>query len=162
MRKLIAVILLAVFGCKTHEKVEHKLTGLPSGPPVLVYKTKANYNNLVPVILSDDKTTIVSYPDPTDIKTASGFAVPVLLHEGYLLDNRGIGKNVAFLNITYQDYAAFENVPNLKMLYNLIRDKDPLTELWYCGPKNSFGNVTKNLNNMIDNDLLKEKCKSLK
>ena len=80
-----------------------------SGPPVLVYKTKANYNNLVPVILSDGKTEIVSYPHPKDLIKGSRFPLPFILNDGYLLDNRGIGKNVAFLKSIHPTNSIFFN-----------------------------------------------------
>ena len=67
-----------------------------SGPPTTLYKTKADYNNKVPVTLSEDKTKIVSYPSPKDVFYNGNFAYPTPLAQGYLLDNRGIGKNVAY------------------------------------------------------------------
>ena len=133
-----------------------------SGPSVFVYKTKANYNNLVPVILSDDKTEILSYPHPSDIKTGSGYPLPVLLNNGYLLDNRGIGKNVAFLKITYEDYSKLENAPSLKEMYSLILDKNPLTELCDCGVKSAFTDLTKQLNDLIDKKVIRTTCKTIK
>ena len=62
---------------------------------VVIYKTAKDYRNNVPVTLSDDKTTIVSYPHPTDLVLGEGLALPASLHNGYLLDNRGINRNVA-------------------------------------------------------------------
>lgn len=132
-----------------------------SEPPVLVYKTKANYNNLVPVLLSDDKKVIVSYPHPNDIKTGSGYSLPVLLHDGYLLDNRGIGKNVAFLKMTYEEYGKLEKPLSVNELYNLILDKDPLVELCNCGVKSSYKNLTKQMNELIDSKKLGTTCKKM-
>ena len=34
-------------------------------PAAIVYKTRANYNNTVPVMLKADKTAIMSYPAPS-------------------------------------------------------------------------------------------------
>lgn len=133
-----------------------------TGPQLLVYKTKADYNNLVPVILSDDKTTIVSYPHPKDIIVGSGYPLPTLLNNGYLLDNRGIGKNVAFLKMTYEDYSKLKDTPTLKELYSLIIDKDPLTELCNCGVKTASDNSVIHLNKLIDNNKLRTTCKTIK
>ncbi len=157
-------------GCKTNNKVmqtssETQTEFVPifaSGPPVLVYKTKANYNNLVPVILSDDRTEIVSYPHPGDIKTGSGFSLPVILNDGYLLDNRGIGKNVAFLKMTYEEYTKLANAPSIKELYDNIVDKDPLIELCDCGVKSAFIDQTKQLNKLIKSKKIRTTCKTIK
>ena len=170
MKIIISIILLSFIGCKTNNKVmqtsnETKSEFVPvfsSGPPVLVYKTKANYNNLVPVILSDDKTEIVSYPHPNDLIKGSGFPLPFILNDGYLLDNRGIGKNVAFLKLTYEEYTKLENVPSIKELYDNILDKDPLTELCDCGVKTAFSDDTKQLNKLIDNRKIRTTCKTIK
>lgn len=166
MKKIISILLIVLLGCKTSNKVTQTTTefvpNFTAGQPVLVYKTKANYNNLVPVILTDDKTAIVSYPHPNDIKTGSGYPIPTLLNDGYLLDNRGIGKNVAFLEMTYEDYSKLENVPTLKELYELIIDKDPLVELCDCGIKTAFTDQTNQLNKLIENKKLRTTCKTIK
>ena len=170
MRKIIPILLFAALGCKTNNTVTQAPKNKESeftpqfipGPPALVYKTRANYNNLVPVILSDDKTEIVSYPAPTDIKTESGYQVPTVLNKGYLLDNRGIWKNVAFLKLTYEEYSKLQNPLTPKELYDLIIDKDPLTELCNCGIKSAFSDITTQLNELIDNNTLRSKCKKIK
>jgi len=38
------------------------------------------------------------------------------LANGYLLDNRGHRKNVAFLSMTYGDYGALDTLPSLRQL----------------------------------------------
>jgi hypothetical protein len=170
MKAFIPILLLFCISCISTKKViqtadlkqQELVPVFVPGPPVLVYKTKTNYNNFVPVILSDDKSEIVSYPHPSDIKTEDGYQTPVILHKGYLLDNRGIGKNVAFLNITYEDYAKLREVPTLKELYGLIIDKDPLIELCNCGVKTAFTNQTKQLNELIDSNKLRIICKIVK
>jgi hypothetical protein len=129
-----------------------------AGPPTFVYKTKGDYKNLVPVILSDDKTSIVSYPHPSDLKTANGISTPTELSKGYLLDNRGVGKNVAFVNITYEDYAKLESAPSLDQLFTKIIDKDPIVSLCNCGNRNSYKDVVSELNEVIDGGLLEKKC----
>ena len=158
MKILIPIILVTLMGCKTNHDLVKKESGgqpqespaLSATPQVLVYKTKADYNNRVSVILSDDKTQIISYPDPHDIKMRPGYPAPTPLHDGYLLDNRGIGKNVAFLSLTWTEYAGLQKIPSLKELYGLVVDKDPLRELIDCGNINAFTNPVKQLNKLID------------
>ena len=131
-------------------------------PHVLVYKTKADYRDLVPVLLSADKKHIISYPAPGDVKTGSGYALPVLLHKGYLLDKRGIGVNSAFLKLTYEEYSQLKELPSPAGLYDTIADKNPLTTLYDCGIRENGGNLVKELNKIIDKKQLSKKCKAMK
>lgn len=122
--KIRAVIILSVIfvSCKSSVEMPTKTNEISFGSsavsslPILVYKTKKNYNNLVPLLLNDDKTQIVSYPDPHDVKVGSAFLLPTSLQNGYLLDNKGIGINVAFLKYTYEEYYNLKNLPTLKEL----------------------------------------------
>ena len=52
---------------------ENQKIGMAS-PPVIVYKTRNDYFDKVPVILSEDKTRIVSFPDPLDLKINGNFS----------------------------------------------------------------------------------------
>lgn len=131
-------------------------------PHIVIYKTTKDYSHNVPVILSDDKTQIVSYPHPSDLIFDNRLALPSALNNGYLLDNRGIQKNVAFLKYTYEEYSKLKDVPPLQDLYKAIIDKDPLTELWDCGSKATYADVQKQLNESIDKNLLSEKFKRIK
>jgi hypothetical protein len=132
------------------------------GQPVMVYKTKQDYYNNVPVLLSDDKSEITMYPHPSDLRSNDAFSLPTKLKNGYLLDNRGITKNVAFLKLTYEQYSRLESVPSLKELQQLIIDKDPLLELCYCGSKTAFTNTEIQLNQLIDTKKLRSSCKIVK
>lgn len=132
-----------------------------SEPPLLVYKTKKNYNYLVPVLLSDDRITIISYPHPKDLIVGSGYSLPTILNDGYLIDNRGIGRNVAFLSISYEEYSKLENAPSIDEIYKMIIDKEPLLELCNCGAKTSFINIEKEINILILNNKLKTICKQI-
>lgn len=159
MKNLI-IILTFFIACKGQNRAPFKPDFI-TAPPTVVYKTKANYNNLVPVLLSDDKKQIISYPHPTDIKIGDKFASPTILSNGYLLDNRGIGKNVAFLKLTYEQYSKLENAPALSELYELIIDKDPLNELCDCGNKKAFTDQTKQLNKLIKTGKLRSTCRTI-
>lgn len=116
------------------KKSEVKSTALA---PCIFYKTRADYRMNVPVILSEDKTRIVSYPDVIDIRNQGGAAYPSELVNGYLLDNRGIGPTVAFLSYTYDDYAKLKKTPSMDDLMSHIIDKDPVTEMYRCGTRNN-------------------------
>jgi len=104
-----------------------------SGPPTIIYKTKDDYAEYVPVSLSEDKTTIVSFPHPRDLYYKGELAMPTELSDGFLLDNRGIDTNVAFLSIKYQDYSKMKTAPQPDSLITKILDSDPLLEFYNCG-----------------------------
>jgi hypothetical protein len=164
MRYLI-IVLLSVLAWSCHSKKKKALSFEPKyvpGANAIVYKTKANYNNLVAVTLSDDKSEIISYPHPTDVYKDSLVALPTVLNKGYLLDNRGINTNVAFLKITYKEYAQLSEAPSLKVMYDMIIDKDPISEMCNCGHKESIENIVEKINYLIDKNKLEEVCKKLK
>jgi len=132
-----------------------------TGPPVIIYKTKADYYDKVPVILSDDKSKVVSYPGARDLYIGDKLALPTRLHKGFLLDNRGINENVAFLNISYEKFTMMQRVFTAGQLYDMILDKDPLTEMYNCGKKSKFKDEVAELNVIIDKGSF-EGCKKLK
>ena len=88
-------------------------------------------------------------------------AYPTPLEQGYLLDNRGIGKNVTFLNITYLDYSNLPQAPSLQDLYKMIIDKDPLVQMSNCGNRQKYGNVVSEMNRLIK-DIKLSKCQKIK
>jgi len=108
------------------------------GPHAVVYKTKADYSKYVPVNLSDDKSKITSYPAPQDVYTNGKLALPTPLPHEFWLDNRGIGPNSCFIKITYEEYAKMPQSPSPDELYKLIIDKDPFTEMYDLGLRNTL------------------------
>lgn len=161
--KILILILISLSACMIQNKKALKpdFSSL-SAQHILVYKTKFNYNNLVPVLLSNDKTEIISYPNPRDLIVGSGYSLPTILNNDYLLDNRGIGINVAFLKLTYEEYSELKEAPSMKELYSYILDKSPLQELCDCGNKNVFSDIEKELNIIIDKNQIRITCKPLK
>lgn len=127
-----------------------------AGPSTLVYKTRKDYYNNVPVTLSEDKSKIVNYPATSDVYYKGKLAYPTKLEKGYLLDNRGINTNTAFLSLTYEEYIKLKEVPALSDLYALIIDKDPIKELYNCGNRYKFKDEINELNEIIKSNKLKE------
>lgn len=171
MKTIILLIAVSVFcGCSCNKKLIQQTNLIQStfaivnenNQHLFVYKTKADYYNFVPVILTEDKSKIISYPDPLDVKLDGKSQMPTILHEGYLLDNRGINKNIAFINITYEDYARLKTIPSLTELYNLIIDNDPLIELYDCGIKSGAIDDFNKINRLIDNKKLRAETKVIK
>lgn len=124
-------------------------------PPVIVYKTTGKYYNKVPVGLSRDKTKIVSYPGPKDIFHRGAFSYPTILENGYLLDNRGMDENSAFLELTYDEYSKLEKTPSAEELFNCILDNDPFTEMYHCESPFDYSDLEKELNDLISGGNLK-------
>lgn len=120
-----------------------------SGSHVFVYKTKKDYFYHVPVLLSADKQSILSYPHPNDLKIGNNLRLPSKLNRGYLLDNRGINLNVGFLNISYIEYSKLSTSPSMDDLQKLLIDTDPLTELYDLGLRDHYTNLEKEINKII-------------
>ena len=169
MRYSISSILLIVFltiivvACsnskvnktkQVESKKEEVNVPTKAGPQVIIYKTKADYFNNVPVTLSDDKSKIVSYPGIKDIFYKGDLAYPTKLNNGFLLDNRGIDNNTAFLKYTYEQYSKLEATPTSDELLANILDKDPIAEIYNCGSKYDYKDLVTELNKAIDDNNL--------
>jgi len=175
LRKLISLLfLITIFfpfiSCKTPQESEtfkaqdsvpnKNILGkreMLARPPVIIYKTSKDYFHNVPVGLSEDKSSIVSYPDITDVFYQGELAYPTKLAGGYLMDNRGIGINSAFIKYTYEEYSRLSTTPSPEVLFNLITDKNPFTEMYLLSCKKD----TSEINNLIISGL-KENCKKIK
>ena len=158
MIRLIIVCSLVAFGCLVGCTTSRKSTNnetisfnsvVKAMPAVVIYKTKKDYSQNVPVGLSEDKMKIVSYPAISDVKIWGKYPYPTRLEDGYLLDNRGISQNVAFLSYTYEEYAALPATPSVSTLMEKIIDKDPLIEIHNCGNRSQYNNLIKELNELI-------------
>ncbi len=155
----IMIIVSFTLSCKNSKvnqsqqnEKEEEMEGAKNtaGPPVIIYKTKDDYFDKVPVTLSEDKSEIASYPGIKDVFLGGEPAYPTNLNDGFLLDNRGVDKNSAFLNLTYEEYSKLKEVPSLEELNEMIIDRDPFTELYHCGSKFDYKDVVKELNEKID------------
>ncbi|MBN1339497.1 MAG: hypothetical protein JXA03_09245 [Bacteroidales bacterium] len=154
------VIFALVYSCENRpksntenavgEKEDSVVRVAQPGPPVIIYKTKNNYYDKVPVILSEDKESIASYPDIRDVYRNGQYSYPTRLNDGFLLDNRGIDRNVAFLKLTYGEYSKLEKTPSGSELMEMILDPDPLTEMYHCGSRSKYKDVEGDLNGRID------------
>lgn len=162
MIKKLGILAVAFAACMGKNNIAFTPDFETPAPQALVYKTKGDYANRVPVLLSDDKTEIIAYPHPADLRVGKAFLTPTTLDEGYLLDNKGIGVNVAFLSYTYEEYSKLAEVPTLKELYDKIIDKEPLTELCNCGSKKALIEPEKQLNSLIKGGKLRTVCKAVK
>ena len=158
VKLLFLGLLLAFVSCTT--KPKQTVTGVTAVPHTIIYKTKKNYHLYVPITLSKDKKSILSYPAPKDIYYQGKLAYPTALKNAYLLDNRGINKNVAFLSYTYEQYSQLKEVPPMDTLWAKILDKDPLLEMYDCGSKYQYKDELSELNKIIDAQF--KNCKKIR
>ncbi len=159
---IMSIALMSISACKPKQQVS-AVKGKPilANAPVIVYKTKADYSQHVPVTLSSDKMEIVSYPAPGDVYYGGDLAYPVSLEKGYLLDKRGINENSAFTKWTYYEYSRLSKTPTPQEIRNMLLDKDPFIEIYHCGTRNDFENLVEDLNKIIKKDKL-DRFKRLK
>ncbi len=132
-----------------------------SSAPCIIYKTRSDYAHNVPVTLNEKKSGLTSYPGVKDLMYQGRMAYPTELAQGFLLDNRGIGPNVAFLDYTYEQYQELDQVPGLEQLMKHITDKDPVTEMYNCGPRSQYKDIENDLNKLINSGNLNS-CKKIK
>jgi hypothetical protein len=136
MKKIILLPILVLFVmCKTDQKI---VSDSRTSAPLIIYKTKADYSNKVPIVMNDSKDMIVSYPSPKDIYFNGELALPVKLKHGYYIDNRGISTNSVFTSYTYEEYSKLATAPKLEELMDRIIDKDPFLEIYDCGVRGKF------------------------
>lgn len=155
---LIAAILLA--GCAERKAVQNMELSYAPGPHAVVYKTRQDYSNLVPIRLSEDRTQIVGYPDPDDLRRDGGLTLPIALEKGYVLDVQGIGPNVAFTSYTYEEYSRLPEPPLAEDMLRAVIDDQPLESMCDCGLLSQFENPVADLNRIIKLGKLKP-CKEL-
>jgi len=160
---MAGLCVLLNWGCKstepTNAELDRQLSMKPA--PVVIYKTKADYNRKVPVMLSDDRQQLISYPHPNDLRFSDGtFRYPLPLSSGYLLDRKGIGPKTVFLRMSYEEY--FAQAPDPSTLLSLISDTDPIQEIWHCYLKINEKDITDSLNFIISNKLLSKRCRKIK
>ncbi len=147
---LFICIVFTFTSCKTKKEMQKDpTTAYVSGPHVMIYKTTADYFMHVPVTLSEDKKSIVSYPAPGDVFFNGDLAYPVKLEDGFLLDRRGITANSGFLSWTYYEYSRFEKTPSPDELMKKMLDADPFTIIYDCGKISKYRDLEKELNQKI-------------
>ncbi len=147
---IMAGLLSACCSAKKAETTQaNKQVSMP-GPKVIIYQTTKDYSQLVPITLSEDGKTIVSYPDVKDVYYNGNLAYPTKLNNGFLLDNRGIDKNAAFIKLTYDEYAKLTATPAPGELMHMIVDKQPIKSMYSCGIRSSFKDIEQELNSKID------------
>lgn len=167
---ILAIMISFISCCRKVQQNTTPVTGsVPTydsldfiGPPTIIYKTNKDYYDKVPVTLSEDKSKVISYPDIKDVYYEGQLSLPTRMSNGYLLDNRGISQNVAFISMTYQEYAALDKTPDPDELMKYIIDDEPIAEMYNCGNRYQFtSGVVTEVNTIIGTGKLGS-CKKMK
>ena len=151
MKILYLIITLLFYSCcnnNTKQMNKHNY-GFRTDSKVIIFKTKSDFYYNVPIIISDNKNEIISYPHPSDLTIEKKLRLPIKLINGFLLDNRGISKNIAFIKLTYEDYSKLNQPPSLLDLKEMILDDDPILEIYDCGFFSDYDDLVKDLNTII-------------
>ena len=169
MSKFVYVVFFAgiLFACSSL-KVKQNSKPIHSAPiPVkhdnqalrkgMIIKTNEDITNLVPVRLSKDKKSILSYPAPSDLP----FQTTYQLENGYLLDLVGVNENSAYLDLTIQTYKKLNQVYSLEEMKNHLKIISPFVELYECSYESDQSSTIIQLNQWIRQGLLSEKCKKI-
>ncbi|MEM8967256.1 MAG: hypothetical protein AAGE93_12620 [Bacteroidota bacterium] len=153
LRTYISVLMLSVLvSCSQRTTMPQTI----STAPVIIYQTKTDYSQYVPVRLSNDGSRIVAYPAPSDVRQGDSYRYPVLLDKGYYWDQQGVSPNTAFLSITYTEYAALETTPNPETLLANILDRTPFLEMYHAGSVGDYRQIELELNKIIAQNRLSE------
>ncbi|MCK4662923.1 MAG: hypothetical protein KAT68_08665 [Bacteroidales bacterium] len=134
-----------------------------------IYKTRGDYNNLIFIRLSKDKKMVVQYPGPSGVYyiNKDGDTIlftPTILHQDFLLDNKGISVNSVFIDITYEEFSKRESSLSQEEMLNMIVDDDPIIELYKTRKSAELlpELTVDKINELIDNDELDKYFEQLK
>lgn len=95
-------------------------------PKLHIYRTNGDYINNVPIMLSADGKSVVSFPAPSDISMQS---LPLELSDGWLIDRRGVGGNSVFTRYTYEEYMNLSQTPSVAQLIEAVIPGSGVTEI---------------------------------
>lgn len=146
----IGSMMVSCCGAKKAENMKSDQKVFLPGPKVIIYQTRKDYSKFVPIILSADKKSVESYPDIKDVYSNGNLSYPTQLHNDYWLDNRGISINVAFINLTYEEYSKLTKTPLPEELLNMLIDSQPVISMFSCGLRSSYQDIESELNTKID------------
>lgn len=158
----IALLLCLSAGCAGRKATATAEGMAERTRPLMVYRTKQDLHDKVPVGLSEDRQHILSYPQPKDLLLDGKLRLPTKLAKNHWLDNKGVSLNTGFLRMTYAEYAALQEAPPLAEMEAMLMDRDPLESLCDCGLRGTMADPVKEINGLLKKNLLRERCKVLK
>ena len=150
MKFLIKIIIISVvlLGCRATRKTKSSSFNVMDLKNVVVYKSKSDYSNNVPIMYSKELGSIISYPAPTDVERFKELK-PIELSEGYLLDQIGVNLRTVYLEYSLDEYSEFREAPSLETMTKKILEYSPFVELYDIGQPNEKNNSIDKLNKLI-------------
>lgn len=122
-----------------------------------IYKTRYNYSDLIPVVLNDSKSEILSMPTKEVLINNDGsINHPSQLSNGYLISHDfDFNKNIAFLDLTIEEYINSDKLPNAEEQIKYVKDFEPFRELYiFKCDKNK--NPVEEVNRLITSNKIRE------
>lgn len=136
MKYIICILaLLMLWSCSTNKTISNSskpIVGVQKTAPQIIYKTKQDFSQNVPISMNKERTKITGFPAPSDIIINGVLQTPIQLEDGYFYDRRGISNNTVFIKLTYQAYSKLAKNPSIPQLMDLIIEKHPITEVYSC------------------------------
>lgn len=129
---VIGISLLAT-GCRASGdkaaaatfSTEGKTKTATAAPRALIYRMNGDFSTFVPVQTDASRSHLISFPAPSDI---TELTAPVSLPSGWWLDRQGVGLNTAFLSISREKYAGFDETPGQGYIMESIMPAAFVTE----------------------------------
>lgn len=135
----ITIVLMLLMGaCKSTSDIDYSKVDY-EGYPTVIYKMKADYSLLVPVMLNAEKNKIMAYPAPKDLFNKEGeLRFPIPLDKGFYLDEIGVSVNTAYLSLTIDKYSHMVQVPHIDSLFKLVVENDPFERIYNLGNRMQY------------------------
>jgi hypothetical protein len=156
-RLFIFFIVISLFySCKTRKEippaavVNHAdIIHFRPDSPMVIYKTRSDYSQFVPVRMNAGRTEIIEVPHPSDFIYRGRLAFPVALNQGYWIDNQGITPDVAYLRFTIENYSKLDEPLSVEIMSRYILDAYPLLEMYQCGYRNEYRDIFREVNVLV-------------
>lgn len=139
MKKSVLFLMLIVFWAASCESTKDMSHIDFEGIPTVIYQMKKDYSALVPIILNEEKTKVVSYPAPKDMFHPNGeLRVQQKLSNDFYLDQIGLTINSAFISYTIEDYSRMMIPPSTDSLFKLVIADDPFKKMYNLGNRKQY------------------------
>lgn len=122
---LVFTVLFGLIGCERFE------IGTKDPGPMIIYKTRHDYQDFLSISLTEDKSKVSSYPGPTDI---DNYDKPIKLANDYYTSL--IWLDYVYTDIRINDWGRIwdsihvNNIKTSQFLYDHIIDFDPFVEFY--------------------------------
>jgi len=158
MHRLVILLLIIVFlySCRARGEmplaafVHHAdIIHFRPDSPLVIYKTRADYSQFVPVRMNANRTEIIKAPHPSEFIHQGRLSLPVAINQGYWIDNIGISPDVAYLRFTIENYSKLDEPLPVEIMLRYILDAYPLLEMYQCGYRYEYRDIFSEVNVLV-------------